>query len=120
MNTDLIMDSIKSNLSFYDEMLKPAFLSNKEDPNYSVKLNMVRQALALKAEAESEKLNWDSAKLMLSMYSVKQAYCKNADDEYMFSLLTFKLGQELNIEINLAFAFAIKEIGSIYNRREMW
>ena len=119
MNIDLIEQTIKTGLSFYDTVLSPEFTWDNQDPNHSIKLNMVREALALKAEAESENIAWETAVFMMSVYKAK-TYCRSDEDDYVFNLLILKIGKELGICINLSFALNVIAIAKLYNNKELY
>lgn len=120
MNIDLIEQTIKSSLSFYSTVSSPEFASDNQDPNHSIKLNMVREALALKAEAESENIAWETAVFMMSVYKSRKTYSRSDEDDYVFNLLMFKMGNELGISINLSFAPNIMAIAKLYNNKELY
>jgi hypothetical protein len=81
---------------------------------------LVREALALKAEAESEKVAWETAVLMMDVYKSQLTYSKSDEDDFLFSLLMFKMGNELGISINLSFAPNIMAIAKLYNNKELF
>jgi hypothetical protein len=120
MNIDLIEQTIKSSLSFYSTVLSPEFASDGQDPNHSIKINLVREALALKAEAESENIAWETAVLMMDVYKAKIAYSRSDEDDFLFSLLMFKIGNELGISVVLSFAPNIMAIAKLYNNKELY
>jgi len=120
MNIDLIEQTIKTGLSFYDTVLSPGFTSDSQDPNHSIKLNMVREVLMLKAEAESENIAWETAVLMMNVYKARKTYSRNDEDDYFFSLLMFKMGNELGISINLSFSLNVISIAKLYNKMELF
>ena len=119
MNVDLIEQTIKTGLSFYSTVLSPEFASNSQDPNHSIKLNLVREALALKAEAESENIAWETAVLMMDIYKAK-IYSRSDEDDFLFSLLMFKMGNELGISVVLSFAPNVISIAKLYNNKELF
>lgn len=119
MNIDLVEQTIKTGLSFYDTVLSPKFTWDNQDPNHSIKLNMVREALALKAEAESENIAWETAVFMMNVYKAK-TYCRSDEDDYVFNLLMLKIGKELGISINLSFAPNVISIAKLYNNKELY
>jgi hypothetical protein len=120
MNIDLIEQTIKSSLSFYSTVLSPEFASDGQDPNHSIKINLVREALALKAEAESENIAWETAVLMMDVYKAKIAYSRSDEDDFLFSLLMFKIGNELGISVVLSFAPNIMAIAKLYQDLRNW
>jgi hypothetical protein len=119
MNIDLIEQTIKSSLSFYSTVLSPEFASDGQDPNHSIKINLVREALALKAEAESENIAWETAVLMMDIYKAK-IYSRSDEDDFLFSLLMFKMGNELGISVVLSFAPNVISIAKLYNNKELY
>ena len=120
MNIDLIEQTIKTGLSFYDTVLSPEFAWDNQDPNHSIKQNLVREALALKAEAESENIAWETAVFMMNAYKARKTYCRSDEDDYVFNLLMLKMGKEIGIDINLDFAPSIMAIAKLYNNKELY
>jgi hypothetical protein len=120
MNIDLIEQTIRESPSFYNTVLSPEFASDSQDPNHSIKINLVREALALKAEAESEEVEWETAVLMMDVYKSRLTYSKSDEDDFLFSLLMLKMGNELGISINLSFAPNVMAIAKLYNNKELY
>ena len=120
MNIDSIEQAIKTGLSFYSTVLSPEFASDNQDPNHSIKINLVREALALKAEAESENIAWETAVFMMSVYKSRKTYSRNDEDDYVFNLLMFKMGNELGISVALSFAPNVMAIAKLYNNKELY
>lgn len=120
MNIDLIEQTIRESLSFYSTVLSPEFASDNQDPNHSIKLNLVREALALKAEAESENIAWETAVLMMDVYKARKTYSRSDEDDYVFSLLMLKMGNELGISVVLSFAPNVISIAKLYNNKELY
>jgi hypothetical protein len=120
MNIDLIEQTIRESPSFYSTVLSPEFASDSQDPNHSIKINLVREALALKAEAESENIAWETAVLMMDVYKAKLTYSKSDEDDFLFSLLMLKMGNELGISVVLSFAPNVISIAKLYNNKELY
>lgn len=120
MNIDLIEQTIRESLSFYSAVLSPEFAWDNQDPNHSIKQNLVREALALKAEAESENIAWETAVLMMNVYKARKTYSRSDEDDFLFSLLMLKIQKELRIDINLDFAPNIISIAKLYNNKELY